>query len=157
MLYTEQTFAPRAFHSALQQQTNTVNTLKSPPWACDKGCAEACAERFSALNPPPCFCFAMRTGVHLELEHCFQHGGRCAEKLFGINCSLWLIRLTSYGFPNSPSLPQSFCLGLCIRTSGSCYICRKCWEFKRSSWYLNASEKCISCHLNLHRFVLDEK
>ena len=26
-----------------------VNTQKSPPWACDKGCAEACAERFSAL------------------------------------------------------------------------------------------------------------
>ena len=52
MLYTEQTFAPRAFHSALQQQTNTVNTQKSPPWACDKGCAEACAERFSALKLP---------------------------------------------------------------------------------------------------------
>ena len=51
MLYREQTFAPRAFHSELQQQTNTVNTQKSPPWACDKGCAEACAERFSALNP----------------------------------------------------------------------------------------------------------
>ena len=50
MLYREQTFAPRAFHSELQQQTNTVNTQKSPPWACDKGCAEACAERFSALN-----------------------------------------------------------------------------------------------------------
>ena len=50
MLYREQTFAPRAFHSELQQQTNTVNTQKSPPWACDKGCAEACAERFSALK-----------------------------------------------------------------------------------------------------------
>ena len=50
MLYREQTFSPRAFHSELQQQTNTVNTEKSPPWACDKGCAEACAERFSALN-----------------------------------------------------------------------------------------------------------
>ena len=53
MLYREQTFAPRAFHSELQQQTNTVNTQKSPPWACDKGCAEACAERFSALKPWP--------------------------------------------------------------------------------------------------------
>ena len=50
MLYKEQTFAPRAFHSELKQQTNTVNTQKSPPWACDKWCAEACAERFSALN-----------------------------------------------------------------------------------------------------------
>ena len=50
MLYREQTFAPRAFHSELQQQTNTVNTQKSPPWACDKECAEACAERFSALK-----------------------------------------------------------------------------------------------------------
>ena len=50
MLYREQTFAPRAFHSELQQQTNIVNTQKSPPWACDKGCAEACAERFSALK-----------------------------------------------------------------------------------------------------------
>ena len=49
MLYREQTFAPRAFHSELQQ-TNPVNTQKSPPWAYDKGCAEACAERFSALN-----------------------------------------------------------------------------------------------------------
>ena len=50
MLYREQTFA---FHSELQQQTNTVNsvnTQKSPPWACSKGCAEACAERFSALK-----------------------------------------------------------------------------------------------------------
>ena len=27
-----------------------VNTQKSPPWACGKGCAEACAKRFSALN-----------------------------------------------------------------------------------------------------------
>ena len=26
------------------------HTQKSPPWACDKVCAEACAERFSALN-----------------------------------------------------------------------------------------------------------
>ena len=32
------------------KQTNTVNTQKSPPSACDKGCAEACAERFSALK-----------------------------------------------------------------------------------------------------------
>ena len=52
MLYREQTFAPRAFHWELQQQTNTVNTQKSPPWACDKECAEACAERFSALKLP---------------------------------------------------------------------------------------------------------
>ena len=53
MLYREQTFAPRAFHSELQQQTNTVstvNTQKIPPWACGLGCAEACAERFSALK-----------------------------------------------------------------------------------------------------------
>ena len=50
MLYRKQTFAPRAFHSELQQQTNTVNTQKSPPWACDKGCADACADRFSALK-----------------------------------------------------------------------------------------------------------
>ena len=33
-----------------QTQSNTVNTQKSPPWACDKRCAEACAERFSALK-----------------------------------------------------------------------------------------------------------
>ena len=33
-----------------QTQSNTVNTQKSPPWACDNRCAEACAERFSALN-----------------------------------------------------------------------------------------------------------
>ena len=50
MLYREQTFAPHAFHSELQQQTNTVNTQKSPPCACDKGYAEACAGRFPALN-----------------------------------------------------------------------------------------------------------
>ena len=31
-------------------QTNTVNKQKIPPWACDKGCAEACAERFFALK-----------------------------------------------------------------------------------------------------------
>ena len=55
MLYREQTFAPRAFHSELQQQTNTVNTQKNPPWACGKGCAEACAERISALKPTPTF------------------------------------------------------------------------------------------------------
>ena len=61
MLYTEQTFAPRAFHSALQQQTNTVNTQKSPPWACDKGCAEACAERFSALKT--------RQGIKINFSH----------------------------------------------------------------------------------------
>ena len=27
-----------------------TQSQKSPPWACDKGCAEACAERFSALK-----------------------------------------------------------------------------------------------------------
>ena len=52
MLYREQAFASRALHSELQQQTNTVNTQKSPPWACGKRCAEACAERFSALKIP---------------------------------------------------------------------------------------------------------
>ena len=31
-----------------------VDTQKSLPWACDKGCAESCAERFSALNALPC-------------------------------------------------------------------------------------------------------
>ena len=36
-----------------QTQSNTVNTQKSPPWACDKRCAEACAERFSALKLSP--------------------------------------------------------------------------------------------------------
>ena len=38
-------------------RTNAVNTQKSPPWACDKVCAEAWAGRFSALNlpPPPLF------------------------------------------------------------------------------------------------------
>ena len=56
MLYREQTFAPRAFHSYFQNSSNkqtqsrTVHTQKSPPWACNKGCAEACAERFSALK-----------------------------------------------------------------------------------------------------------
>ena len=50
MLYKELTLAPRAFHSELQQQTNTVSTQKSPPWACGNGCVEACAERFSALK-----------------------------------------------------------------------------------------------------------
>ena len=54
MLYKEQTFAPPTLHSELQQQTNAVNTQKSPPWAYDKGCAEACAERFSALKR--CIC-----------------------------------------------------------------------------------------------------
>ena len=63
MFYREQTFAPRAFHSELQQQTNAVNTQKSPPWACDKGCAEACAERFSALNNKPNPCLKPMYGV----------------------------------------------------------------------------------------------
>ena len=48
-LYKEQTFVPRAFHKQTQS-TRPVITEKSPPWACDKGCAEACAERSSALN-----------------------------------------------------------------------------------------------------------
>ena len=30
--------------------TQTVNTQKIPPWAWDKGCAEACTERFSVLK-----------------------------------------------------------------------------------------------------------
>ena len=37
--------------SQTQSTRPVMNTQKSPPWACDKGCAEACAERFSALNP----------------------------------------------------------------------------------------------------------
>ena len=59
-LYKEQTFAPRVFHSVSvrtlterhkqTQSTDAVNKQKSPPWACDKGCAEACVERFSALK-----------------------------------------------------------------------------------------------------------
>ena len=48
-LNKEQTFAPRGFHKQTQS-TRPVITQKSPPWACDKGCGEACAERFSALN-----------------------------------------------------------------------------------------------------------
>ena len=47
MLYREQTFAPRAFHSELQQQTNTQ---KIPALSRRKGGAEAWAERFSALK-----------------------------------------------------------------------------------------------------------
>ena len=31
------------------KQTQSTHK-KSPPWACDKGCAEACAEHFSALK-----------------------------------------------------------------------------------------------------------
>ena len=88
MLYTEQTFAPRAFHSALQQQTNTVNTQKSPPWACDKRCAEACAERFSALK--------LRTRT------------RFRPPKIRLHCRLQK-KATSYpGF--SPTLPTEFCL-----------------------------------------------
>ena len=56
-LFEKQTVTPRAFHSVLVRtlsvtnkhsptQSNTVDTEKSPPWACDKGCAE----RFPALN-----------------------------------------------------------------------------------------------------------
>ena len=36
---------------------NSSNTQKNPPWACDKGCAEACAERLSALKRGSCFVF----------------------------------------------------------------------------------------------------
>ena len=49
-------FAPRAFHSELQQQTNTVNTVNTRKARLEpaiKGCAEACAERFSALKRSP--------------------------------------------------------------------------------------------------------
>ena len=49
-----------------QQQTNTVNTQKSPHWACDKGCAEACAERFSALNFAPLSIWTLGTGYYLN-------------------------------------------------------------------------------------------
>ena len=54
-LYREQMFASRVFHSAslrplTERHKQTVNKQKSPPWACDKGCAEACVERFSALK-----------------------------------------------------------------------------------------------------------
>ena len=50
MLYKEQTFAPRALHSELQQQTNTVNTQKSPPWAC---CNPRCRRPPPPPPPPP--------------------------------------------------------------------------------------------------------
>ena len=51
-------------NSLSDKQTNcTVNTPKSPPWACDKGCAEACAERFSALKHLPWRYFCQTTLV----------------------------------------------------------------------------------------------
>ena len=44
-LYEEQTFAPRVISFRLSQKSHTRQTN-----AGDKGCAEACAERFSALK-----------------------------------------------------------------------------------------------------------
>ena len=77
-----------------------------------------------------------------EFSHtCIQHGGH-EDTMVQMICfrrkyKLWLARVN--GFSNSPSLPQSFCLGVCNRTSGSRDICRKRREFKRSSWHLDAS------------------
>ena len=92
MLYRVETFAPRAFHSELKQQTNTVKRTrqtqstqrKFPPWACDKGCAEACAERFSALK--------VRTSCDCRTEPS-KHGPR-TSRLLGVTIH-WesLIRL----------------------------------------------------------------
>ena len=63
--------------------------------------------------------------------------GRRSTAQMSWNCSLWL---RWYGFSNSPSVSQSFCLRVCFRTSSSCDICRERWEFKGSPWYLNASK-----------------
>ena len=35
---------------SLRTPATNKHSQKSPPWACGKGCAEACAERFSALK-----------------------------------------------------------------------------------------------------------
>ena len=64
MLYREQTLAPRAFHSELQQQTNTVNTrLHSSTHrkARLEPAIKGCAERFSALK------VRMGCGLHPSL------------------------------------------------------------------------------------------
>ena len=111
MLYREQTFAPRAFHSELQQQTNTVNAQKSTLWACDRGCAEACAERFSALNhfPEPCQGLTKTSKVWVQInifshkevtwsrdQKYLQFGERLDGhfELWGWNFSLWLVITT---------------------------------------------------------------
>ena len=57
---------------------NTVNTQKSPPWACDKGCAEACAERFSALNTEITVLYQTRTQ---SLFMCFGGERRLGVRL----------------------------------------------------------------------------
>ena len=58
-LFEKQIFTPCTFHSAVLVRTLSVTNKQTvehsqhtekPPWAGDKGCAEACAERFSALN-----------------------------------------------------------------------------------------------------------
>ena len=48
MLYREQTFAPRAFHSELQQQTNTVNTISQHTAGLKNDCA--CVRRGGCLS-----------------------------------------------------------------------------------------------------------
>ena len=67
---------------------NTVNTQKSPPWACDKGCAEACAERFSALNLECGDCFARSDHfflfLHQTKEYPMHHGAMETIWCFGM-------------------------------------------------------------------------
>ena len=49
-------------------RTQSTHVQKSPPWACDKGCVEACAERFSALKRRTFFSPERPTLTSLSLQ-----------------------------------------------------------------------------------------
>ena len=72
-----------------------VNTQKSPPWACGKGCAEACAERFSALK------YLIWYPVHLRDRRgaaslCYKNGAD-QPPFLGVHPVWFSCRSKSYG------------------------------------------------------------
>ena len=129
MLYREQTFAPRALHSQLQQQTNTVNTQKSPPWARDKGCTEACAERFSALKAvaAPCLSPAHARFSHFLLLNDFPPPSRSLEQAKDFSVCADRASLSAEHIPTPHPLRQNLLLShvypagsVCLRKVQGC-------------------------------------
>ena len=121
MLYRE--------HSQLQQQTNTVNTQKSPPWARDKGCTEACAERFSALKAvaAPCLSPAHARFSHFLLLNDFPPPSRSLEQAKDFSVCADRASLSAEHIPTPHPLRQNLLLShvypagsVCLRKVQGC-------------------------------------
>ena len=91
-LFEKKTFTPCAFHSVSvrtlsvtnkHSRTQSTHVQKSPPWACDKGCVEACAERFSALKRRTFFSPERPTLTSLSLQSITRPFQKRFREVFG--------------------------------------------------------------------------